>query len=786
MIRRPWFIMLSCAVLLVVISVLSLIHLRVHAAGSRLPERGRIVESLPGCPAKVEVLLDQRGIPHVSSQSEAALWFSQGYLHARERFFQMELARRTAAGRLAEVFGEAALDDDRRMRILRLAASARRQAALMSADEREVLEAYTAGVNAALNRHGRWIAPEMWLLGMDPEPWKSENSLAIGLLMELDLSRAMGKELKRAVELAGLGRQKAVDLWGWTPREERAWIPPGDGLTSPFREREPFVPPLSGVGSNTWAVAPERSATGRALLANDPHLGIQMPGAFYAIHLRGPDLHVAGASIAGTPGIFVGHTDHVAWGLTLSMLDDQDLFLLTLDDAGDRELIDGRWQQLRTVTEQIKVRWEDTPVLLKIRLSEHGPLVCEQRGEALALAWSGLHGPSPLKGLLGMNRAVTVQDVADAWKDVIGPAMNLLAADSAGHILHQIVGRAPDRGRGAGRLPAPGSDSRWAWKGFRAMASNSRRLDPEEGFLASASHDLFAEGDFASNLRFPGEFAPPWRARRIRQVLAARSDWTVDAMIELQGDMVSGRAIALLKQLWPDLEGHGGPTARTLMEWDGKMEAGSLAAHLFARLMIEMVEAIGGDEGELNGLPGSPLGPEEILRLLAGGLDDAWWSDVRDPGDTTRSEVVARVLDRIDALAIEEPWGAVHEALFDHPLAKAPGIGRLFASSWSRGPFPVGGDNVTVNAEYWCGRDPFTIIAAPALRFVADVGNWDETVLVLPVGESGRPWSPHYADQIEAWLKVKALRLPFSREAVEAAAAARLELVPVSRGEASR
>ena len=785
MIRRPWFIMLSGVVLLVVICVLSLIHLRVRAAASRLPERGRVVESLPGCPAKVEVLLDHRGIPHVSSQSEAALWFSQGYLHARERFFQMELARRTTAGRLAEVFGATALDDDRRMRTLRLAASARRQAALMTADEREVLEAYTAGVNAALERHGRWIAPEMWLLGVDPEPWKSENSLAIGLLMELDLSRAMGRELRRAVELARLGRQKAVDLWGWTPREARAWIPPGDGLTSPLREREPFVPPLSGVGSNTWAVAPGRSATGHALLANDPHLGIQMPGAFYAIHLRGPGLHVAGASIAGTPGIFVGHTEHVAWGLTLSMLDDQDLFLLTLDDAGERELLDGRWQPLRTVTEQIAVRWEDTPVLLKIRLSEHGPLVREQRGEALALAWSGLHGPSPLKGLLGMNRAITVEDAADAWQDVLGPAMNLVAADSGGHILHQVVGRAPDRGSGAGRLPAPGSDSRWAWKGFRTMDSNPRRLDPEEGFLAAASHDLFAEGDFASSLRFPGEFAPPWRVRRIRQVLAARSGWTMDTMIELQGDMVSGRAIAFLKQLWPDLEEHGGPTSRTLMDWDGKMEAGSVAAHLFARLMIELEQAIGGDEGELNGLPGSPLGPEGILRLLAGGLDDTWWNDVRDPGGTTRSEVVAQVLDRIDTLAIEEPWGAVHKVVFDHPLAKAPGIGRLFASSWNRGPFAVGGDNVTVNAEYWCGRDPFAVIAAPALRFVADVANWDETVLVLPVGQSGRPWSPHYADQIEAWLEVEAVRLPFSREAVEAASTARLELVPAGGGEAS-
>jgi penicillin amidase len=504
MIRRVWFVMLAICVLLVVAAVLAITHLRARSAASRLPERGSVSEVIVGCPARVQILIDGRGIPHLESDSETALWFGHGYVHARDRFFQMELARRAGAGRLAEVFGEIALQNDRKMRTLRLAATARRQSASLSMEERRVLEAYASGVNAALQRFGRWIAPEAWLLGLDPEPWRIEDSLTIGLLLQLDLSWAMGEELQRAIELARLGRERAVDLWGWTPSQARAWIPPGEGVKRPRRDHEPITPAMGGFGSNSWAVMAERSATGTPLLANDPHIGVQMPGTFFAIHLRGPRTHVAGVSIAGIPGVVIGHTEEVAWGLTLAMVDDQDLFVLVLDDAGNRELIDGRWSPLRTVAEDIVVRWQETPVLLKVRLSQHGPVVREQRGETLALSWAGHNGPGMASAILGMNRADSVTEAAGAWTGVVGPAMNLVVADSEGRILHQVVGRIPDRGRGAGRLPSPGSDSRWAWSGFRRVAAEAR-LDPSEGFLATANHDVFGEGDFPEKDRFPGE-----------------------------------------------------------------------------------------------------------------------------------------------------------------------------------------------------------------------------------------------------------------------------------------
>jgi len=502
-----------------------------------------------------------------------------------------------------------------------------------------------------------------------------------------------------------------------------------------------------------------------------------MPGSFFAVHLRGPRTHVAGATIAGIPGVIIGHTEDVAWGLTLAMVDDQDLFSVTLDEAGTRELIDGRWQSLRTVTEDVSVRWQDAPVLLKVRFSRHGPLVREQRGETLALSWTGFQGPSMASAILGMNSARSVEEAGAAWDSVLGPAMNLVAADSNGHILHRVVGWVPDRGLGAGRLPSPGSDSRWAWSGFRRVAATSR-VDPQVGFVATANHDLFGEGDFPERDRFPGEFAPPWRVRRIRQALAARSDWTVKGFADLQGDVVSGRAIAVLRQLRPEFEEHLGVSAEELMTWDAKMEVGSTATTLFSAFMLELEAAVADDEAQRDGLEWNPLGQERLLRLLAGGLDESWWDDVSIPGNQTRTDILDRVLHDLDRRGPQESWGKVHQVTFDHPLTRLSFVRKLAADSWSRGPFAVAGGNTTINGQYWSERRPFVVNAIPAMRFVADVGNWDDTILVLPVGQSGRPWSRHYSNQISSWLNVEAVRFPFSREAVEAAAAVKIELFP--------
>lgn len=777
-IRRPAFLLAAAAVAVPVALVGALVHVRWAASQSRLPDRGETVVTVPGCPDAVRIRFDHAGVPHVRSDSEAAIWFAQGYVHARDRFFQMELSRRAAAGRLAEVFGEAAVGADRKMRIWRLDATARRHLALLSAEERRVLEHYTAGVNAALDRWGTWIAPELWLLGVEPEPWAPEDTLRTGVLLGLNLTWAMGEELRRGLELARLGPERAADLWGWSPSETRAWLPSGTAVSLARQPEDAITPPLAGPGSNSWAVAPARSATGRALLANDPHVGVQLPGTWYAVHLRSPTVHVAGLSVPGAPGVLVGHNEQVAWGLTMAMMDDQDLFVLTLDETGSRELVDGSWKPLRTVTERISVRWRETPVLLKVRLSESGPVVRDTAREVLALSWAGHQGPSALGAFVAMVRADSVAATAAAWEGVVSPSMNLVAADVHGGVLHQVVGLVPKRGRGAGRVPAPGADPRWAWRGFRPMTANPRIVDPDAGFVASANHDLFAEGDAPASRWFPGEFAGPWRIRRIRHVLETRSDWDVAGMVALQGDVRSEQAVAFLKLLWDDLEAHGGDTAQLLTGWDGTMQADLAAPTAFHRTLLALQAAVGGDEAERDGLRSTPVDADRLLRLLAGGLDPAWWDDVGTEVPETRRDVIRAVLTALDDGREVPAWGEVHRVHFEHPLLPVPLIGHLFGRAWSRGPFAVGGDGATVNAHYWSRSDPFRVVAIPSARFVVDVGNWDATLLGLPVGQSGRPWSARYADQLSSWLAVRPTRLPFSERAVEAATRSTLELEP--------
>ena len=782
MARRLWFLALCAVIALLVATAALLIGLRLCSGPSRLPERGAVAERVAGCPGPAEILLDGRGIAHVRAPDEPTLWYALGYLHARDRFFQMDMARRTAAGRLSEVVGPRGLQTDRAMRTWRIAASASAQSSRLAVDEYRALVAYADGVNGALAQYGRWISAETWLIGFDPEPWTIEDSLGLGLLYHVAMSPAMGEELARAVELARLGRERAVGLWGWGPHEADLWIPPAPAISTPRQPDEPIGPEYSLIGSNAWAVGPSRSATGRPLLANDPHLGVTLPGAFYAVHLAAPQLHVAGLTLPGSPGVVAGHNERVAWGVTNAQLDDQDLYVLTLDEARGAELIDGRLQDLRTVTERIAVRWREEPEVLKILLSERGPVVRDRGREVLALDWTGLRSPSSLEAVLRTNRAHSARDVAEAWRDTAGPYLQLVAADVDGHILQCLSGRLPERTRGAGRLPAPGLDSRWAWSGMAAMPDALRRIDPPEGFLAVANHDPFSEGDYGAVRALPGEFAEPWRVRRIRTALAARSDWRVADLLALQGDVTSGLAVAMLHQLRPELEAHRGRAAAALRAWDGRMTADAVAPHLYSRLRLELAQAIGSDEAAQAGLPASPLATSDVLRLLAGGMKESWWDDSRTDAVEDRAAIVSRALDQLDRDAIDEPWGEVHRVTFRHPLAEVPVAGRWLGRAWGRGPYPVGGDGTTINASYWSPRSPFETVGVSAARLVVDVGSWDDTILVLPAGQSGRAWSGHYSDQLAAWLHVEPLPFPFTPAAVDAAAMARLTLLPAQAG----
>ncbi|MEW6335981.1 MAG: penicillin acylase family protein [Acidobacteriota bacterium] len=730
--------------------------------------------TVPGLSAPVEVAFDRFAVPHVRAASVADALAAQGTLHARSRLFQMELARRAASGRLAEMLGAAAVPVDVRMRRWGLHRAAARQLDELDGESLSMLEAYARGVNAALSSRGAaGLAPEFLVLRAEVEPWRPLDSVATMLLLQMDLTDAASVELGRARELRALGVARAADLWGWSPAQVREWIPPDLAAAGGIRVLGGEEPGRGGGASNNWAIAPSRTRTGAPLLANDPHVGVANPSTWYEIHLVAPDFEVAGASFAGAPGVLIGHNADVAWGVTMSMLDDQDAFRLRLDAGGRREEVGGEWLEVAERKETIGVRGAASRELVT-RTSRHGPVIREEGGESIAVAWTALRGRSVFRSFAALNRARTVEEAAQSFAGAESPGLNLVCADRRGHIRWQVAGVPPRRGAGAGRLPAPGWDERWEWRGFESFAANPTALDPPSGFVSTANHDPFAEGD-APGPGFPGEFAGPWRVRTIRRALAARSDWGVEACVRLQLDEGNGQARALLELLRPTLVGLQTEPARRLLSWDGVMSAGSREALLWAEFLRELGKRVGGDEAESSGLSRTPIGGAELLRLLGGGLDARWWDDVSTAGTEDARAIVAASLAAAAARAGEAAWGDRHRVTFRHALGGVPLLGGLF----DRGPFGVGGASPTVNATWHPAQGGgFPVTGLPSLRFVADLGDWDRSVLTLPLGQSGHPFSPHAGDQTGDWLAGRMHAMPWSAAAVEAATVSRVRLVP--------
>lgn len=785
--RRSAVVGTLICVFLILLPVLILAHIRFYSSSSRLPEVGEEICPLEGLKAQVRVDLDSRGIPHIVAENREDLFFAQGYVEARDRFFQMDLARRTAEGRLSEVFGESTLERDRLSRLLGFEDVARRQVAELGAGEKGALEAYTAGVNAALREYGQWIAPEVWATGIQPPDWRVEDSLAVAAAFSFDLSASLSAEMRRWQELTHYGPSMAPALWGWNSGQRRAWVPPMAPSLA-LSSVEDLLTKLKGWGlpgalaeSNAWALSSKMTRSGRPLLAVDPHGSVADLGLWYAVDLRSDGLHAAGLGLPGLPGLIHGHNEKVAWAISGSMMDVVDLFEITLNEGRAAELIDGKWMPLRTVREEIGVRWNDEPHTFKIHLSQRGSIIFEQRDRALALRWSGTDIRHPIEAWLRMLEVSGVDDVSEIWKGQAAPPLFLVAADDEGHLLKQQLGLASKRGRGAGKLPAPGRYSRWAWKGYKQGALSIR--DPESGFVIAANEDVFSEGEFRKGSKaFDGDFASPWRARRLRDRFMRRKDWSLEESLHLQGDVLSPRILSLLKLLRPSIEEFGKAETARLLDWDGRLEPGSREALIFKRLIREIGEGIGGDEASLSGMDQSPFDADRCLSMLAGGLDQAFWDDRLSSEIEGQDEILRRAIEEIDSIGISGSWGGEHRKAFHHPLYHFPLFGSLFSFVSGRSRLSCGGDDSTLFQTRSDPNRPFRLLQIPNASLVVEVGDWDRCSLILPKGESGRVWSSHSRDQSGSWLPRDARSFVFSSEAVKADRRAGLLLVPKTLG----
>jgi penicillin amidase len=786
--------------------------------------------TLPGLSAPVQILRDRWGVPHIYARSTADLFMAQGFVHAQDRLWQMELQRRTGMGRLAEVFGPIALDTDRFVRVLGFNRVVRREAAALEGDARAVVDAYVRGINAFLVQNARRLPIEFTILRLQPEPWQAEDVLVWAKMMALNLSRGWMTDLLRARIVAAVGPERAALLEPQYPPAHPLTIPPGvrygvDIGADALRMAAAAAPftgsSAAGQGSNAWAVSGARSASGRPLLASDPHLILQVPSLWYENHLSGGDIHVTGVSLPGIPCVVIGHNERVAWGLTNGENTVQDLFVERFD-PGDptRYEFQGAWEQATVVREQIFVKGQAEPTIEEVRITRHGPIISSfvpkddgrwtmddrrpdqdapsssvnrlSSHQALALRWAALDPGQMIAAALGLNCAQDWDSFRAAVAKWDMPTQNFIYADVDGHIGYALSGALPIRPLGDGLLPVPGWDGQHEWAGTIPRDELPHVLDPDEGFVASANTQIAGAG---YPYALPGEYLPGYRARRIRQLIQQTPQHDPKSFSAIQSDLRSlpGLELAALAGRLAAPTPIARQAREALAAWDGELTADSVAGAIYARLREKLLEAayseVAGPLGLTAGLGAFAALPStgylwralpQVLERLAA-RDDSWLTDGRTGDgvlskawDATIAELRAELGDDVSTWR----YGRYHTLTLRHPLGASPALAPLF----NRGPFPIGGDSDTVRMGHsprqFAGQ-PFFV--APSYRQICDLSNWDRSLSIHTVGQSGQPGSKHYADLIDAWRTMQYHPMVWSRARVEDVTADRLALVPGDR-----
>lgn len=753
--------------------------------------------------APVEVIRDKWGITHIYAQNAHDLFFAQGFVQAQDRMWQLEFTRRAGSGRLSEVLGPDTLGIDRFTRVVGLRRAAERDWERMTGEDRAALEAFAEGINSYLTQNGSKLTIEFRLLGVTPEPWTPIDSLVVVKLMSWVLSENAAIQISRARIIAKSQELVAKQLL--PPYNERGpIIIPQD--TNNYRQLLESIKSVAKTlgtagptkGSNSWVVAGNRTATGRPLVANDTHLDLFLPSVWHASSLHGGGYDTVGYSLAGTPGISIGHNQHIAWGLTDLVADVQDFYVEKLDNDADpkRYEVRGEWHPLTFVEERIRVNGAADDVM-RIAHTRHGPLVNNwirrfKDSRPLALSWSAGESDSLIHSILLLNRASNWNEFRHALSLWNGPNINFVYADVEGNIGYQTAGRIPVRKpNDQGIVPVTGWTGEYDWDGYIPFDGLPQLFNPAEGLIVTANQKPVAD-DYPYQLGY--EFADPFRAIRLNQLLSAQKQLSVDDAKTILGDTYHLPAESLrphLSTVTPanDLE------ARALDElraWNLKCDPDQIGASIYQVWYRFLVEETVKDE----------LGPElteeylefywihgpVMLKLVDEGTSSLF-DDTSTPQTEARDDILRRSLSNAVAWLNknygpnpkEWAWGRLHTMSFRHRpfgMADIPVVSRLF----SYGPIPSPGcDRFTVNAAWFTWDDParpYAAIAGTSQRIVMDVNDWDRSVAVNSTGQSESLFHAHRTDLIPMWQNLQYHPLLFTRKAIEAEAKSFLKLEP--------
>jgi penicillin G amidase len=810
---------------------------------------------VPGLSAEVEVIRDQNGIPQVYADTAEDLFYAQGFVQAQDRFFEMDFRRHVTAGRLAELLGRDALDADKYIRTMGWRRVAEQELSLLSPDTLRYLEAYSAGVNAYIDSHSpSQMSLEYTVLalnGLDytPEEWTPADSVAWLKAMAWDLRGNMSEEIDRAIASVSHTPEEIDSLYPPYPYgRHRPIVEQGGVVGGVFEQeatgsssRKPTRPPLSsgllaalerlnedlatmpdllgkgsGIGSNSWVVDGEHSTTGAPILANDPHLGVSMPGIWYQMGLHCRELtetcpfDVSGFTFSGLPGVVIGHNREIAWGFTNLGPDVVDLYLEKVE--GERYMYDGRLRPLQTREETIEVFGEEEPFTFTVRSTEHGPLLSDvsaelstvganapvadqapERGNgyAVALSWTALIPSRTTDAIFMMDAAGSWDEFRAAAAHFAAPSQNLVYADRAGHIGYQAPGLIPIRKSGnTGDYPTEGWLSSNDWTGnFVPFDALPNVLDPADGVIATANQAVIGS-DYPYYLTNSWDYG--YRGQRLVSLLGAKARFSVEDMSELQLDSRNGFAPTfvpyLLDVLMPSQYLAAGQ--RLLQDWDFEQPADSAAAAYYNAVWRQTLALTFHDQLRRSLWPDGGDRWFEVMRRLLADPDNSWWDDIEtETVVETRDDILFQALagarDELVRLqarrAAEWTWGHHHRMNLENQSLGQSDIG-LVRWLFNRGGYEVGGGGSIVNATKWNAAEDYTVTAAPSMRMVVSLDDFDDSRWINLTGVSGHAFHDNYLDQTELWVDGVTLPWRFSTAAVDAAAEDTLTLVPAETG----
>ena len=774
----------------------------------------------------VEIIRDKYGIPHIYAENRDDLFRAQGYVHAQERFWQMDFWRHTGKGQLSELFGKSQVETDQFLRMMGWARVAQKEVEKLDDVSLSILQAYCEGVNAYLEEHqGSHLSLEHGILRLTnrkykPEPWTPLDSMVWGKVMSWDLGMNLSTESARARLLNYISAKRVDELYPPYPSDNPLILPgllsesrmlasiPADVQIGSMLEHFPFRNNAeSGIGSNNWVISGTRTATGKPLIANDPHLGVQMPNIWFQIHLQClPEnencrFNVAGFSMAGVPGVILGHNQRIAWAFTNIGPDVMDLFVEKLNPQNqDQYEVNGKWVDMQIVNEDIKIAGGKTEPV-RVRYTRHGPVLSDfskntkeisktttaqmPQKYGVALRWTALDQTTTFPAIWRMNLARNWEEFRSASQHFDVPSQNLIYADVDGNIGYQVPGKIPIRKKGDGRFPVPGWSDDYEWTGFIPFEELPYEFNPASGFLATANNAVTSNA-YPHHITSDWDYG--WRAKRIEEMIESKQNGIdVEFVKKMQGDNKNFNAQHLVPALMelPMQDPHLQQVRNVLANWDYQQNADSAAAALFEVFWKNLLEQVFYDELPSSLRPGGGSRWIEVMRLLLQRPNDRWWDNQKtskvEQKNNILLEAFQKAVHELEEKAGKNPagwhWGDLHTVTFRNESFGQSGIGIL---EWilNRGPFPTGGGTSAVNATSWSAGESYEVTALPSMRLIVDLSDFNRSLAIHTTGQSGHAFHPHYIDMAEPWRKIEYFPMLWDRSRIQANAEGTLRLLP--------